>query len=506
MPRVRSPELPSSLVWLNCNRPLSLKELRGRIVILDFWTYGCINCLHMLPVLKYLEQQYKDSLTIIGVHSAKFANEQAIENIQQAIVRYDIQHPVVVDSDFQVWQQYAVRAWPTLVVIDSRGYVIGSLTGEKSRDTLEQWLSPVIHAHQQNGTGNFQERDLALEHQHKPLITPLAFPSGVLADEDLNRLVIADSGHHRLIISTIAGEILHIIGTGEPGLTDGALATAQFFSPQGMALDRANSFIYVADTGNHAIRRIDLTAQTVETIAGTGSQSPYIHPHGGEGRSTALNSPWDVALIRNQLFIAMAGSHQIWELTLATNRVQTYAGTGAEGCFDGLAATAAFAQPSGITTNGQELWVADSESSSIRRVELGDRPHVQTLCGSGELFGFGDVDGVGLAARLQHCLGLEYTPTGLWVADTYNHKIKHINWQTGECQTVLGLGRSVVADGTPNAAQFSEPSGLSATWSHLYIADTNNHVIRQVDLATLTVITLTFPGLCSPHVCVPARG
>lgn len=179
MPRVRAPELPQNQPWLNSDRPLSIKGLKGRVVILDFWTYCCINCLHILPKLKYLEQKYKDSLTVIGVHSAKFDNEKETENIRQAILRYDIEHPVLVDNGFAVWQQYAIRAWPTLIVIDPAGYVIGSVSGEGNRDVLERLIEQVIREHREKGTINFQELSVVLEKQRIPLTTPLAFPSKV---------------------------------------------------------------------------------------------------------------------------------------------------------------------------------------------------------------------------------------------------------------------------------------------------------------------------------------
>ena len=496
--RVRAPELPQNEPWLNTDKPLSLQELKGRVVILDFWTYCCINCLHVLPQLKYLEQKYKDSLTVIGVHSAKFDNEKETENIRQAILRYDIEHPVVIDSGFSVWQQYAVRAWPTLMVIDPAGYVIDCVSGEGNQDALDQLIEQVIREHREKGTINFQELSLTLEKQRQPLTTPLAFPGKVLATED--KLFIADSGHHRIIVSTLNGEILHLIGTGK-GLTDGSFAEAQFFGPQGMAFDQENQMLYVADTENHALRRIDLKNQVVNAITGTGKQSHNIRPHGGSGLETALNSPWDLEKVANHLFIAMAGSHQIWEMDLKTKIVKTYAGTGSEACVDGLLTESVFAQPSGITTDGQELYVADSEVSSIRSVSI-VYPQVRTVCGSGELFGFGDVDGIGAEVRLQHCLGVEYAQNYLWVADTYNHKIKQIDPRSGECQTVLGSTVGL-QDGQGRNTRFSEPSGLSAVGSQLYIADTNNHAIRRVDLNTLIVTTLKFPQLCAPDVCIP---
>ncbi|MBW4628651.1 MAG: redoxin domain-containing protein [Brasilonema octagenarum HA4186-MV1] len=501
IPRVRAPELPQNYPWLNVDKPLSLRELRGRVVILDFWTYCCINCLHILPTLKYLEQKYKDRLTVIGVHSAKFDNEKETENIRQAILRYDIEHPVLVDSGFRVWQEYAVRAWPTLMIIDPQGYVISYVSGEGDRKVLDELIQKLVSQHQEKGTINFQELNLTLEKQREPLITPLAFPGKVLATQA--GLFIADSGHHRIVMSSFDGEIIHLIGTGQSGLTDGSFGEAQFFAPQGMVFDQQNQILYVADTENHALRRVDLKNKVVETIAGTGEQSRNIRPHSGSARKTALNSPWDLQLCENSLYIAMAGSHQIWEMDLETSMVKTYAGTGAEACVDGALTESTFAQPSGITTDGQELYIADSEVSSIRGVGLVEPRQVRTVCGSGDLFGFGDVDGQGFDVRLQHCLGVEYAENQLWVADTYNHKIKLVNPHTGYCQTVLGDGSTGLQDGQGKNTRFSEPSGLSVMGSDLFIADTNNHVIRRVDLDTLTVTTLKFPNLCAPDVCVP---
>ncbi|ACC82198.1 thioredoxin-like domain-containing protein [Nostoc punctiforme] len=500
LPRVRAPELPHNYSWFNTDKPLSLKQLKGRVIILDFWTYCCINCLHILPNLKYLEQKYKDSLTIIGVHSAKFDNEKETENIRQAILRYDVEHPVIIDSNFRLWEEYAVRAWPTLIIIDPEGYVIGQISGEGNRDALDELIQKLIQQHQDKGTINFQELSLILEKQRQPLITPLAFPGKVLATQ--TGLFIADSGHHRLIMSSFDGEILHLIGTGKSGLTDGAFNEAQFFAPQGMAYDAENQILYVADTENHTLRRVDMKRQVVDAIAGTGEQSRNIHPHGGVGLETPLNSPWDLVKVGNTLFIAMAGPHQIWEMDLETSMIKTYAGTGAEACIDGSLTESAFAQPSGISTDGKELYIADSEVSSIRGVGIVEPYQVRTVCGSGGLFGFGDVDGQGEDVRLQHCLGVEFAQNFIWVTDTYNHKIKLVS-PSGNCQTIQGDGTAGLQDGQGKNSRFFEPSGLSINGSYLYIADTNNHAIRRVDLNTLEVTTLEFFGLCAPDVCIP---
>lgn len=501
--RVRAPELPQNKAWLNCDRPLSLAQLKGRIVILDFWTYCCINCLHILPDLKYLEQKYKNWLTAIGVHTAKFDNEQEIDNIRKAILRYDIEHPVIVDRDRHIWDQYAIRAWPTLTVIDPQGYVVGSVSGEGKGEVLDELIGKLIEEHQEKGTIAAQEIQTLLEKQRYLEITPLAFPGKVLADEKSDRLFIADSGHHRIVIATLTGESKQIIGKGTKGLKDGDFNEAQFFSPQGMACDRDRNILYVADTENHAIRKIDLSAETVETIAGTGQQNPALHLPSGKALETPLNSPWDLELIEGEiLFIAMAGSHQIWAMDLIVSQIGIYAGSGAEGCWDSSLSEAAFAQPSGISANGEELFVADSEISSIRAVGLEENATVRTVCGSGDLFGFGDRDGIGEEVRLQHCLGMEYVNGKLWVADSYNHKIKRVDPKTGLCETVLGGERAGDRDVQNWQGELDEPGGLSATGSHLYIADTNHHKIRRVEFNTLSISTLEFPGLCAPGGCV----
>jgi thiol-disulfide isomerase/thioredoxin len=504
MARIRAPELPQNYPWLNTDRPLSLKDLKGRIVLLDFWTYCCINCLHILPDLKYLEQKYADCLTVIGVHSAKFDHEKDVENIRQAILRYDIEHPVLVDNGFQVWQQYAIRAWPTLTVIDPAGYVVGQVSGEGKREMLDELIGKIKQEHEAEGTANFQELHLMLEKQRQPLTSALAFPGKVLADETSDLLFIADTGHHRLVVSSLSGEVQAVIGSGTAGLRDGSFTEAQFFAPQGMAFDRPTQSLYVADTENHAIRRVDLQQQQVETIAGTGTQSHQIQPHNGEALKTALNSPWDLVKIEHFLFIAMAGSHQIWALDLTDGLIGTYTGTGAEACFNSSLDEATFAQPSGLATDGEELFVADSEGSTIRAVGLGESPMVRSVCGSGELFGFGDVDGQGEAVRLQHCMDVAYGGANqLWIADTYNHKIKRVDTRSGSCETWFGDGIPAHMDGRSTTTRFYEPTGLSLAGNYLYIADTNNHAIRRADLKTLAVTTLSFPGLCAPDVCVP---
>ncbi|MEM9922417.1 MAG: thioredoxin-like domain-containing protein [Cyanobacteria bacterium P01_D01_bin.50] len=492
MSRIRAPELPQNYSWLNTNKPLSLKQLRGKIVILHFWTYCCINCLHVLPDLKYLERKYNYSAIVLGIHSAKFDNEKEIENIRQAILRYDIEHPVLIDRDFRVWQEYTVRAYPTFAIVDPQGYLVTSLTGEGKRQILDELIVKLIKQHQEKGTIDSQEFKLILEKQKAPLISPLAFPGKVLATD--SKLFIADTGHHRIVVSNLNGEVLHIIGSCKAGLKDGSFKETEFFAPQGMAFDKINDILYVADTENHAIRKVNLQHKNVETIAGNGQQSFDFQILDNTGFKTALNSPWDLVKTENKLFIAMAGCHQIWKLNLEDNSIQIYAGRGAESCVDGELSESAFAQPSGITSNGNELFIADSEVSSIRGINL-DNQKVRTICGSGDLNAFGDIDGNGFDVRLQHCLGIEYANHCLWVADTYNHRIKLVNPGFGDCRSILGSGRKGLQNGKAENSLFYEPSGISVFDDYLYIADTNNHAIRRVNLNTLVVETMDFSGL-----------
>ena len=345
-----------------------------------------------------------------------------------------------------------------------------------------------------------------------PLLKPLAFPGKVLADEPSDTLFIADTGHHRLVLTTLDGTLKVTIGTGTAGWQDGNWETAQFAVPQGMALDAAGQILYVADAGNHLLRRIDLLQKEVQTLAGTGIQSRFIFPHGGKALEIALNSPWDLTLLENQLYMAMAGSHQIWVMDLTQHTLQTLIGTGAEGCVDCSPTVAAFAQPYGMTTDGTRLYVADSETSAIRAITLSERPIVQppivhspivqTVCGQGQLFAFGDLDGIGLDVQLQHCSGLAYAKGVLWIADTYNHKLKQFDPATQTCRSIAG-GESGFEDGIGTATRFAEPSGLAYAGDRLYIADTNNHAIRCMTLDSFAVTTLPLPQLCSPYACTP---
>src|SRR5215210_2386207 len=488
--RVRAPEITGGRGWLNTDKPLSIAALKGKVVLLDFWTYGCINCIHIIPDLKKLEAKYANQLVVIGVHSAKFQNEKETENIRRIILRYEIEHPVYNDSEYAVWQSYGVRAWPTQVLIDPAGYIVGGVSGEGNYDVIDQTIAKLVTDFRSKGALNEQPLKLVLE-RAKVGELPLAFPGKILADAKTDRLFIADSNHNRIVVTKLDGTLIDTIGTGDAGAADGAFDKATFYRPQGLAL--AGDSVYVADTENHLIRRVDLKSRNVETIAGTGQQS-HEYFKTGPARSVALSSPWDLQLVGRSLYIAMAGPHQIWRMDLDKNEVSTFAGSGREARLDGAILEAGFAQPSGIASDGKTLYVADSESNIIRAIDIAGGT-VKTLVG-GDLFEFGDVDGSGDDVRLQHPLGLLSVGDKLLIADTYNHKIKELDPKRQKVTTLFGTGKPGQADGA--STSFYEPGGLTVAHDKLYVADTNNHAIRVVDLKTKQASTLRINGLTPP--------
>src|SRR5262245_32518547 len=491
--RIHAPELSGGAEWFNIATPLTIRALRGKVVLLDFWTYGCVNCMHILPDLKRLEEKYGRELVVIGVHSAKFTNERETENIRRIIVRYDITHPVVNDASFAIWKAYGARAWPTQVLIDPEGYVVATASGEGHADGFHRAIAAVIQVFDDRGLIDRTPLPKSLERERLATST-LAFPGKVLADEANGRLFISDSKHHRVVVAGLDGRILDVIGDGHAGLVNGAFDGARFYRPQGLALDGAR--LYIADTENHAVRMADLERRRVTTVAGTGRQAAW-GGQGGVAQTTLLSSPWDLQIAPARrslgggglLFVAMAGTHQIWMIDLERQLALPYAGSGREARLDGSVDEAAFAQPSGLALVDSTLYVADSESNILRAIALPPENRVRTIAG-GDLFEFGDRDGRGDRARLQHPLGIAAAGTRLFVADTYNHKIKMVNPDTGDVRTFAGTGDEGSADGPAAAATFYEPGGISATADALYVADTNNHAIRKVDLATGAVATV----------------
>jgi thiol-disulfide isomerase/thioredoxin len=483
---VRAPDFPQDLDWINSDHPIRIKELRGRVVILHFWTFCCINCMHALAQLRELEEAFPDTLVVISIHSPKFSAERFTARVREAVLRYGVNHPVVNDRTMYLWKQYAIGAWPTLVFLDPENRVITRHEGEIAPEEGKKLLREMIDEFESKGLLDHKPLHFA---QASTTQSFLAFPGKIAIDAQANRIVISDSSHHRLIEADLQGQIRSIIGTGTAGTADGSFRQAQFNNPQGVAL--VGNLLYTADADNHLIRRVDLTAQQVTTIAGTGEEYGIVRtPTQGPVRQVAISSPWDLVHDDNNLYIAMAGMHQIMVLHLDSGEIENLAGRGPEGLGDGLPTEAFFAQPNGLALDQHILFVADSETSAVRAIDLAANRQVSTLIGTG-LFDFGDINGIGDQVRLQHVQAL-CTYNGLiYLADTYNNRIKVLNPFTREVKTLAGSGIAGLQDGSFEEAQFNEPAGITVADGKLYVADTNNHVIRVLSLAESKVETLS---------------
>lgn len=407
--------------------------------------------------------------------------------------RYELNHPVLNDADRKIWMAYGVQAWPSVGIIDPEGYFVKAFPGQEHIfNDADRVISQLIRIHRGK---TLNEKPIYFTKAQAELAakSPLWFPGKVLADGPGKRLFIADSTHHRIVITDLDGKKIAIAGTGKAGRDDGAFDKASFHDPQGLAL--RGDVLYIADRKNHLIRALDLQKHQVKTIAGIGRQGIDFR-RGGTPLNTGLNSPWDVLIQGDELYIAMAGWHQIWRMNLAKNLVVPFAGTGYEDLQDGPRLAARFAQPSGLASDGRKLYVADSEVSAIRVIPLDGAGPVSTLVGTG-LFDFGDVDDIGLKARLQHALGIVYVNGKLYVADTYNSKIKVIDPNTSSCQTFVG--------GDKKARLFNEPGGISYANGKLYVADTNAHRIQVIDLETKAVSTLKLQDVEPPSLAKAER-
>ncbi len=487
---LRFPQLPTGVTWFN-SPPLTLESLRDKIIVVDFWTYCCINCLHTLPHLKKLEEKYRGKpVVFLGVHSAKFSNEKNDEQLKKAIERYDIHHPVVNDHEMKLWRSLGVRAWPTLMVIGPHGQCLFSTSGEGKTQEIDLVIEAALKHYGLKDTPAVENPVLA------PSSSNLRFPSKIAICDKHKRLFIADSGHHRILICNLDGKVEEVIGAGEQGFENGSFHKARFHAPQGLAID--NGLLYIADTENHALRCADLDKKSVHTLVGSGQQG-YDYKGGKQGTKQSLSSPWDLVIAAGQLFIAMAGTHQIWVYDFATHIAKNFSGTGQELHLNSDSAfSAAWAQPSGLSFGQAHLFIADSESSSIRALSLKTGQSLTLAGGDPEnpynLFAFGDGEGKAAVACLQHPLAVLWIESSqeLIVADTYNHRIKKLDPKSGILRNWIGSGQSGNRDGNAETAQFSEPSGLAVSPEKnlLYVADTNNHAIRVVDMTKSTVSTL----------------
>ncbi|WP_204296624.1 NHL domain-containing thioredoxin family protein [Actinoplanes campanulatus] len=429
--RVRAPELKGR-GWLNTGgKALTLADLRGKILVLDFWTFCCINCLHVLDELRPLEEKYGDALVVIGVHSPKFEHERDPVALAAAVERYGVHHPVVDDGDMHIWQQYAAKAWPTLSVVDPAGYLVASMAGEGHAEGLSRLIDELIVKHEADGT---------LHRGDGPYVPPpapeslLRFPGKAIELPNGN-LLVSDSARHSLAELSADGETLvRRFGSevrGEP-----------FSEPQGLVLlpeavaGTAGYDVVVADTVNHQLRGLNLETGEITLVAGSGRPwRSAVDDHAHDSLAADLSSPWDLAWYDDRVIIAMAGIHQLWWFDPIKRTVGVYAGTTVEALRDGPLPDVWMAQPSGlsVSADGRRLWIADSETSALRYVEDGV---MHTAVGQG-LFDFGHVDGPAGEALFQHPLGVAALADGsVLVADTYNGAVRRFDPVKAEVSTV----------------------------------------------------------------------
>lgn len=462
--RVLAPELPESLQWVNASEPPTLAGLRGRVVILYFWTFDSVNCTNALGDLRALEAKYHDGLSVIGVHTPKYDYQRQAAPVLKAVNRSHIRYPVANDPDYALWRGLGIKSWPSLAIIDAEGRLAGVLTGEGRREEADGIVGQLLD--------EAAADDLRVYETNVPTVRPeprmpLQFPGKVLATQA--RLWISDSGNHRVLECEPGGRILRQFGTGNSGFLDGRSRDAAFNNPQGLAL--ANDVLYVADTGNHSIRRIALDDGEVETVVGCGALGYDLPGDASAPREVRMSAPVDVAFARDRLYIAVAGQHQIWSYDPARKRLAVVAGNGRLGLADGDGVDASFAQPSGLAVHDGHLLVCDAASSAIRSIGLEDH-RVTTLVGAGP-YEFGDVPGKREVARLQNPLAICVDPRGLaFVADSYNARIKALNLRIGEIRA-LNL-----------PYHLHEPAGISLAANALWIANTNAHEVLRVDLST----------------------
>ncbi|AVQ44450.1 thioredoxin-like domain-containing protein [Clostridium botulinum] len=455
--RVHAPNFPMTIEWIGAKKT-NLDKLKNRVIVLDFWTFCCINCIHVIEDLKYLEEKYKNKLQVIGVHSPKFKYEKNSKAILNAMKKYGISHPVVNDKNKSIWDSYTVNAWPTFVLIDPEGYAFAMVSGEGNRELLDQIIGDTIEYFDNI---HWSEENIVLEKKCEK--EEYIYPSKISINEN-GLIAFSEKGKNRIVILDQNLEKIKTIGSSEYGLKDGDFKEAQFKAPEGLRFIKNK--IYVADTENHSIRECDLEKEIVKTIAGNG-QKEYSPMAKGDALNVSLNSPWDLEILEDCIYIAMAGNHQIWKYNMKDKSIESHIGTGGENIRDGSFDKCLLAQTSALCYDGKKrLYFVDSETSSIRYADL-EEHKVHTLIGKG-LFYFGNKVGSFENTMLQHPLDLKYKDNILYIADTYNNRIIKAD--------ILNEKVEIIKKG------LNEPNGIAIYEDSIYICNTNNGEIEKIDM------------------------
>ncbi len=460
---IHAPDFPYDFEWINTTQPLSLfDDLQGYVTLVHFWTSSNVNSHHVFETLGYLEQRFADrSFIVVGVHTGKFSAERDLDHVTQATQRFGLRHPIVVDEGGEIWKSFSARAWPFVALIDATGHLRFQGAGEPDRDRMSSAIEFLLEEAEAEGDEPYSQ--LKYDENDSPAsLEGLAYPTGLAWDEVRGCLWVSDSARHRLVaVDPKTGEVQHVVGSSAPGASDGDFGTASFFHPQGLLV--IGDGVYVADTGNHLIRRVDLDEGRVDSVLGTGR--PVVDLDGGcSGLSQPINSPWDLVQRGDDLMVTMAGGHQIWRVELDTMTASPFTGNDTKGLFDGPSYDASLAQPAGLTLRDDRLVFVDSDSSSLRCVDF-DTGEVSTMI-EGGVYKWGDCDGP--EPKLQNPRAVVWHGEDLVLADTMNDKIRR--YRDGQLETL--------------PFDVSRPEGLAVNGDTLYVSDTGNHRIIAVDLST----------------------
>jgi sugar lactone lactonase YvrE len=452
-------ELPQSLEWLNVDQPPSLSALRGRACVLAFVNAGSTWSLRVLQQLAQQQARHGGRLQVLAIDVPRFDHERDSRQVAQRFASHDFGFPVAHDRDWAAWQHFGIEAWPTLLLVDPDGELRARFVGDGHGRTLELRINELLADADASAT------PLPLRAQVEPSM-PLRFPGGLALGGKY--LYVADSGHHRVLECDQAGRVLRQFGTGRAGFLDGAAETASFNRP--LRLSAHHGSLYVADGGNHAIRRIDLRRGDVVTLIGSGQPGAPVEGTVAEPRTVSLDHPCAMALTDDTLLIACSGDNRIWEYDLGSRDLQLAAGSGELAVTDGVGEEAAFAEPVALAAVRQLLYVCDGAGSAIRSLNVRTR-QVTTLLGR-DGWHHGHADGTRTEALLQHPQAIALDPDAplLWIADSGNNALRTLRLGGGQLETCK------------LSQPLHGPAGLAVADGVIWIADTLSHAVLRLDI------------------------
>lgn len=465
--------------WLNLADDLKVSDLKNRVILLDFWTYDCVNCLQVNSKIKELEQEFGSKLTVIGVHCSNFESAKNTAAVRKAVIKYDIDYPVINDQNLAICNSFKPESienieLPTAILLDYHGQVSRKYIGRNDINKhLKEDVSKLIAKY------NYRlNRDLLPILLEKNKITGhvLSFPTRLeyVKDFEYNgarfpAMFIANSGKNNIIISSMAGEIIATIGSLRQGFDDGDFDTASFDLPNGMVYK--NHKLYVADTNNDAIRVVDFKENKVSTlIAGEISNQ-------NDSSAITLSSPTDIKFYpdADNIIIASAGNNQILQYDLTKQTSKIIAGDGQNGIKDGKYPQNSLAQTSSLAVFGQKIYFVDAKSSSLRVIDKDGT--LTTLAAKGVA--------ESEKSLLEHPLSLTVDDTGIYIADSYNNSIKKYDFSSHKINNFIGTKNSGNNLGSKGNTEFDEPNGIVSVIDKFYIADSNNDRIVVINRGNL---------------------